>query len=262
MAKIGKTVSILSIFLAINSIAQVAHELNVDKKVTQSHEDKDFLQKEYKRLSSNPQLFKRGTSHVYKGEYRQAIQFPVGGIGTGCIQFDGNGSARYWQIFNNMTHDFVPNSFFALKVKNGDKSITKAIQTTDVSGLNGMNSVEITGEFPFIDYHFSDSELPLKVSKRVFNPFIPTDLKNSSIPAVFYEFTIENSGDRKVAVDLTGLQQNAVGFTQVKRSQKATPLPNASKSLLPANLSMETNPHFTAETSTKLKFLAKPSVFT
>uniref|UniRef100_A0A2B4S094 Non-lysosomal glucosylceramidase n=1 Tax=Stylophora pistillata TaxID=50429 RepID=A0A2B4S094_STYPI len=52
---------------------------------------------------------------------------------------------------------------------------------------------------------------------KVGNPFIPTDLKNTGIPAVFYEFEIENTAQKTTEISLLAAQQNAVGFTKVKK---------------------------------------------
>ena len=95
--------------------AQVARELISDTLVRKSAENKDELLKKYFELTNEPGLLSRGSNTVYKGENLSAIQYPVGGIGTGCIQYDGNAIPRYWQIFNNMGHDFIPNSFFAIR---------------------------------------------------------------------------------------------------------------------------------------------------
>ena len=37
---------------------------------------------------------------LYKGRKTNQISFPLGGIGTGCIGFSGNGRLVDWEIFN------------------------------------------------------------------------------------------------------------------------------------------------------------------
>ena len=143
-----------------------------------------------------------------------AIQFPVGGIGTGCIQFNGEAVPRYWQIFNNMTHEFVPNSFFAIRVKNGNKTIVKALQTKHIQGIQPIKSLHAKASFPFLEYLFLD-DLPVEVSMQVGNPFVPTNLKLSSIPVVFYRFTIKNNSHKNLDISLLASQQNAVGLSKM-----------------------------------------------
>ena len=205
--------------LSLSSISgQVAEELNVTYKVQQNKQDNDELLKRYYELSSNPQLALRGKSTVYKGDFLSAIQFPVGGIGTGCIQYDGHAVPRYWQIFNNMGHDFIPNSFFAIRIKNEDGVDVRALQTEDVGSFQGMRGLQATAEFPFLKYDFQD-DIAAKVGMEVYNPFIPTNLKDSGIPAVFYQFTIENPTDSPMEVNLLSSQQNAIGYSKVPIKQ-------------------------------------------
>ena len=194
--------------------AQVAKELKHKDTLEQTRENKEVLLKKYYQLTQEDNLHSIGGNTIFKDETLTAIQFPVGGIGTGCIQYNGSAEPKYWQIFNNMGHQRIPNSFFAIRVKN--KSITKvrALQTTDIGSFKGMQSLEASSKFPFITYNFKD-ELPVKVSMEVYNPFIPTNLKDSGIPAAFYQFTIENTSTDTVSINLLASQQNAVGFSKL-----------------------------------------------
>ncbi|MDO5979013.1 GH116 family glycosyl-hydrolase [Flavivirga spongiicola] len=194
--------------------SQVARELESKEVTEQSIENKDELLADYYKLSNEPGLLSRGQNTVYKGDHLGAIQFPVGGIGTGCIQYDGNAVPRYWQIFNNMGHGFIPNSFFAIRVKNQNDIKVRALQTEDVGPFKGMDALEATSEFPFLKYNFQD-DIAVKVSMEVYNPFIPTNLKDSGIPAVFYQFTIKNPTDSELEISLLSSQQNAIGYSKI-----------------------------------------------
>ena len=165
--------------------SQVARELKeLPKQIYNTHADTPILNEAYYQLSHREGLMERGVPTIYKGETLDAIQFPVGGIGTGCVQFDGNARPRYWQIFNNMTHDALPNTFFAIRVKQNGQTMVRALQTSSLKGLTSVKSLKARSAFPFLSYEFQTT-LPVSVIMRVGNPFIPTDLKKSSIPAVF-----------------------------------------------------------------------------
>jgi uncharacterized protein (DUF608 family) len=207
---------LLLVTATLQGWTQIARELKTKASAQNNVENSDDLLKDYYELSRKPYLLERGVPTVFRGKHLEAIQFPVGGIGTGCIQYDGNAVPRFWQIFNNMTHDFVPNSFFAVRVKSEKGVQVRALQTKDVAGFKGMKALEASSRFPFISYDFKD-ELPVNIRMDVFNPFIPTDLKNSEIPAVFYRFTIANTSSEEMEVSLLASQQNAVGFTQVEK---------------------------------------------
>lgn len=211
--KVIYTLILLALANTINS--QVARNLTA-KKVVQSTPKKDSLKKYYHKLLNDKSLLSRGKQTIYKGKNLEAIQFPVGGIGSGCIQFNGNAEPRYWQIFNNMTYDHIPNSFFAISYKNGNKVVSRALQTKEVNGFTPLKEVEVTSQLPFINYKFRD-DIPFDIDMEVYNPFIPTDLKNSEIPAVFYTFTIKNRSETTQEINLLASQQNAIGFTKVKK---------------------------------------------
>ena len=56
-------------------------------------------------------LLARGEPACYQGERLEAISMPMGGLGAGCIQFNGKAERHIWQIFNNLypvsfTHSF------------------------------------------------------------------------------------------------------------------------------------------------------------
>jgi hypothetical protein len=50
---------------------------------------------------ADPALTAPGERIVYSGDKLTGIRFPVGGVGSGCIQVDGFGVLRDWQVFNN-----------------------------------------------------------------------------------------------------------------------------------------------------------------
>lgn len=210
------------LLFSVLGLGQVAKDLKFDEEIQQTVEDKDELLRNYYALTNEPGLVSSYENTIYKDEYLGAIQFPVGGIGTGCIQYDGNAIPRYWQIFNNMGHDFIPNSFFAIRVKDKNGIRVKALQTKDVGFFKGMKSLEAEANFPFLKYTFQ-GDIAAKISMEVYNPFIPTNLKDSGIPAVFYQFTIENPTNETLEVSLLTSQQNAIGFSKlpIKNGEKS-----------------------------------------
>ena len=163
---------------------------------------------------------------IYKGKNTKNISFPLGGIGTGSIGIAGNGELVDWEIFNrpnkNSKNGF---SHFAVKAKKGYKSIAKVLQgdvVKDLSGptINGFfagfgfgplqttmggfphfENVVFQGEFPLARLKFSDADFFGKITLTAFNPFIPHNDYDSSLPAAFFIVEIENDADE--AVDYT-----------------------------------------------------------
>jgi len=155
---------------------------------------------------------------IYEKQKAKNISFPLGGIGTGSIGLAGNGELTDWEIFNR------PNkcsrngySHFAVKASYANKNIVKVLQgdtnedlmgvscgskghygygygprENSLAGFPHFKNVSFDGTFPIAKLLFSDEDFPALVRLCAFNPFIPHDEFNSSLPAAFFEWEIEN----------------------------------------------------------------------
>jgi non-lysosomal glucosylceramidase len=156
---------------------------------------------------------------IYKGEKTRAISFPLGGIGTGSIGLAGNGRLVDWEIFNRPNKGSLNGfSHFAIKaetsgrvldarVLNGDlpPHYTGAFEGTPwtgfgfgpprgtMAGVPHFADLEFCGEFPFAELRFIDESFPGSVSMTAFNPFIPLNDRDSSIPGAFFEVRVDNT---------------------------------------------------------------------
>jgi len=149
---------------------------------------------------------------VYRGANLEAVAMPIGGIGTGTVWLDGQGRLGVWQIFNNSGETRVPDSFFAVRVKSdGQAPVTRVLQTVPEEALPGVASLAYEGGYPIARLDYSDPALPIALRLEAFNPLIPTDTANSSIPCALFRFTARNSGAAPVEVSLIGACQNAIG---------------------------------------------------
>lgn len=160
---------------------------------------------------------------VYRGEKCKEISFPVGGMGAGCIGLDGTGRFRDWEIFNRPNKGSVNGfSHFAVKVEDGGQVLDARVLNADLqppymgmlsdshenanygfgpsryllSGVPHFEDSEFVGRFPFAQVNFLDGTFPGRAGLRAFNPFIPLDEENSSLPAGFYTVEIENTRER------------------------------------------------------------------
>lgn len=149
---------------------------------------------------------------IYKGEYTSKISFPLGGIGSGCIGIAGNGQLIDWEIFNR-PNKFSENgkSHFAVRCFEDGEIKDARVLVSDIknevvrsgtgcspSSMNGFphfKSNTFMGEFPIARLDFTEEKFPGKVSLTAFNPLIPLDSKNSSIPAAFFETEFKNTGN-------------------------------------------------------------------
>ena len=136
----------------------------------------------------------------------------MGGMGAGCIGLDGTGRFRDWEIFNRPNKGSVNGfSHFAVKVEDGGQVLDARVLNADLqppymgvlsdshenanygfgpsryllSGVPHFEDSEFVGRFPFAQVNFLDGAFPGRAGLRAFNPFIPLDEENSSLPAGF-----------------------------------------------------------------------------
>jgi len=171
---------------------------------------------------------------------------PLGGIGTGTIALGGDGLLKQWQITNTVNHRaFVPNSFFAVRTRstsNSNKnSITRALICTKplednnfvpaksvsdhritnnmrefFNKLPHVENIIFDGEYPISFLKFEDSELPIEIKLKAFNPFIPLDPKNSGLPLIIFQFHVKNISAESIELILLGNLFNFLGWDGLK----------------------------------------------
>jgi len=180
----------------------------------------------------------------YFGQYTKEISFPLGGIGTGSIGLGGDGRLIDWEIFNKPSKGSINGyTHFAIRAIQGDK-ITAAVLNGDITngymgqymlskftgygfgpniqkmcGFPHFRNVEFDGEFPIASLDFKDDNFPANVNMTAFNPFIPRDAKNSSIPAAFFEFEVENTTSEdikyQIALSLTNPYKKSINKADI-----------------------------------------------
>ena len=178
----------------------------------------------------------------YDKDHRSAISFPLGGIGTGCIGLAGSGHLVDWEIANHPNKCSTNRySHFAIKAEadgtlldarilNGDLPPPYMGNTTPAEvkfgghrgfgygaasnllpGLPHFRDVEFDGTFPVATLEFSEPGFPGKVKLTAFNPLIPLNSFDSSLPGALFEFTVRNDSARTVTYTLAGSLSSMLG---------------------------------------------------
>lgn len=164
----------------------------------------------------------------YEDRKTWQISFPLGGIGAGCIGLAGNGRLIDWEIFNRPNKGGL-NGFthFAIKAESGGKVVDARVLNGDLPppytgefskppfqsfgfgppreymvGFPHFRKTRFEGGFPIAKIIFEDEDFPGKVEMVAFNPFIPLNDRDSSIPAAFFEFKIHNTTKERITYTL------------------------------------------------------------
>ncbi len=184
---------------------------------------------------------------VYEGVQTSEISFPLGGIGSGCVGLSGNGRLVDWELFNRPNKGVLNGfSHFAIKAERDGKVLDARVLQGDLmgprsgngtvafggfgfgpdrctmAGLPHFRKVSFEGRFPFANLSFEEPAFPGGVRMTAFNPLIPLNDVDSSIPAAFFEFEVTNPGTEQV--DYT------IAFT-VKNPNRDSKHPNKDKTV-------------------------------
>lgn len=177
----------------------------------------------------------------YSGASTRCISFPLGGIGTGSIGLSGSGRLIDWEIENHpnkLSHNRY--SHFAIKAESGGKLLDARILNGDLEppfsgtpvpevmakdpfGCNGFGfgaeaqllpglphfrNLVFNGEFPVAELTFDEPGFPGHVVMRAFNPLIPLNDFDSSLPAAAFEFEVTNTSENNIDYTLAGSISN------------------------------------------------------
>ena len=167
---------------------------------------------------------------VYTGSKTKQISFPLGGIGSGSVGLGGNGRLLDWEIFNRPNKGSLNGyTHIAVKAMNENRIVDARVLMgdlqTDLSGQPGsgfgygasnrtmaafphFSSCVFRGEFPIAELSFSHQRFPADVKLTAFNPLIPLNEDDSSIPAAFFDISFLNTSTEALEYSVSFALQN------------------------------------------------------
>jgi uncharacterized protein (DUF608 family) len=177
--------------------------------------------------ASRPTLGRRFTK-----ESLREIAFPLGGIGTGTVSLGGCGNFRDWEIFNRPNKGgILPFTFVSMHLAGGGlaKPMVRVIERQAHPPYTGSDGVPrdtglglplfreavFTGSYPFANIDFIDAKLPVEVSLEAFNPMIPLETGDSSLPVAILTYHVKNRATSAINAGLAFSIMNPVGYDGV-----------------------------------------------
>ncbi|MFA9389626.1 MAG: GH116 family glycosyl hydrolase [Prolixibacteraceae bacterium] len=185
-------------------------------------------------------------TETYSSQMTARSGIAIGGIGTGSIELRKDGRFYNWSIFNNWpketgTEFILPSNqeedpmasllFFKvryqveneepkmklLQINNGLNDGTITGMTYYFPWMEQISTIEYSARFPFTTLKFTDPDMPFDIYLEAYSPFIPYDIKNSSLPVAYFDFRIESKTEKKVDVMLIASQSNTVAYDNQDR---------------------------------------------
>ncbi|MEU6267664.1 GH116 family glycosyl hydrolase [Saccharopolyspora shandongensis] len=166
-------------------------------------------------------LSDRGAPSRFRGEELRFVGMPVGGIGCGQLYLGGDGRLWLWDVDNrtapanindlHFTRPPLPSSpfehGFAVRVTDGDGERARWLDA------RGFPEVTFAGRPPAAEVDYADPGEPVRIALNACSPFVPTEIDDSSYPAVFLDYTATNTGTTTAEVEIAGFLANPVCLT-------------------------------------------------
>ncbi len=163
----------------------------------------------------------------------------LGGVGSGWFELRHDGHFCNWSIMNNEPYGTGPRLgsiaehalFFLVRYEvKGEQPRIKLLQMParhnvaaqpsqlfSYPWITGIERITYHASFPFSRLRFSDREMPLVIDLEAFSPFIPHDIKSSSLPVAIFNFSIRSTSAKPVHVELIGSFENMIGHDVARK---------------------------------------------
>jgi len=135
-----------------------------------------------------------------------------GGIDTGCIDIENDGTIGFVSVFNSLAPRRGPVNLPMFGISCGPESFllsTLALHNYPEDTLNRVQErraapakdILYLGRYPMLDMEYK-LDAPVEVSSRMYVPFFPGDAIGSNVPGGVMEFYIRNKSDKPVEGNL------------------------------------------------------------
>lgn len=124
---------------------------------------------------------------------------PLGGVATGFMDIQTDGTFGFFDLFNSGVPTRGPIQHGFLGITSGNRSW--ALTTLDMTGAENARDIHYWGHYPIADLEY-ELDGPFSVGLRTWCPFIPGDTKASNTPAAVFEVRVRNNSDKAEKVTL------------------------------------------------------------
>lgn len=189
--------------------------------------------------------------HTYTREHTSEISFPLGGIGSGSVGLAGNGALIDWEVFNRPAKGSLNGfSHFAIRVEDDQEVVDARVLQGDLqppytgtfrnthffegfgwgprretmAGFPHFTETVFQGRFPLAELAFLQESFPGAVTLEAFNPFIPLEEDDSSLPAAFFTVGIRNTTRKPLRYTVIAAMTNPNPGPAHNRFEKDGPL--------------------------------------
>lgn len=136
---------------------------------------------------------------VYRLQDEVPHGMPLGGVATGSIDIDTDGTFGFCTLFNSGVPTRGPMQYGFLGLSSEGR--TWILSSRSLPGIENAKQIHYWGHYPIVDVEY-ELDAPLSVGLRAWSPFIPGDAHTSNVPGAILEVHVRNlsSAPRKATV--------------------------------------------------------------
>ncbi len=169
---------------------------------------------------------------VYETKDRVKKGLPFGGIGAGKLEILPSGAFDAFTFQNNWSEPLTGQGktvgllgyHLGVSVTPADRTDapekTVLLQTERILNIPTVQNIRYEGVFPRATLFYDTPNLGVRVTLEVFSSWIPGDVRNSSLPAVFFKLRVRNLKNIPVKVGLIFMGRNTSGAWCVGRRNR------------------------------------------
>jgi len=145
---------------------------------------------------------------------------PLGGIDTGCLDFETNGLLGYMSIFNSLAPRRGPMNVPFLGLQVGEQ--TYVLAAHGMPGVEPAQRIQYWGHYPVADVEY-ELDGPVSVGLRAWSPFVPGDSEASAVPGAVFEVHLRSCSEThlsgKLAISFPGFERFEVMYSPMRRER-------------------------------------------
>lgn len=157
------------------------------------------------------------TGYINSSFWKSGV--PFGGIGCGSIELTTDGGFQDANFLNNFDYPtpYLQGAFFALAIRDSSQTSTKAYmlrlkRDDEFKNVVNISNLKYLGLFPRAEIKYIERYLPVEISLNAYSSLIPNNIKDSSLPVVFFDFSLKNISDNPVELKLLFSFPNILGY--------------------------------------------------
>ena len=155
-------------------------------------------------------------------DYSTTRGFPLGGFGTGGFNILTDGGFGFFRTNHNWFRfikqtKFPKGTFLAARVENAEGIQSRILRGhyrggTEFKNIQSIAHTKFIGKLPHFNLEYEDETFPLSIKVTGFTSIIPRKARDSTLPAAFFQCSLQNPSDQPITASILFAFENILGL--------------------------------------------------